>query len=73
VWARGDRAIGIEVKASPTWKPEHATMLKTLLAGRHLTKAHGVYTGGAELKDGPVRVWPINQFLMQLAAGEILG
>jgi predicted AAA+ superfamily ATPase len=33
----------------------------------------GVYTGAAELKDGPLRVLPWKAFLKELAAGNILG
>jgi len=33
----------------------------------------GVYTGSAELKDGPLRIWPIMRFLRALTAGDILG
>ncbi len=32
--------------------------------------ADGVYTGTAELKDGPVRIWPLQRFLRELAAGQ---
>jgi predicted AAA+ superfamily ATPase len=73
VWTRGNRAVGIEVKAATTWRSEYSTSLKTLLADRVLTSAHGVYTGTTELKDGPVRIWPLQRFLRELATGNILG
>jgi hypothetical protein len=42
-------------------------------AGRRSPECRArVYTGTAELKDGPLRVWPVATFLRQLAAGSIL-
>lgn len=73
VWTRGARAIGVEVKASKVWKTGHGAALKSLVADGRLTSGHGVYTGSAELKDGPLRVWPVKPFLARLASGEILG
>jgi hypothetical protein len=32
----------------------------------------GVYTGTVALKDGPLRVLPLNKFLSELAAGRVL-
>ncbi len=32
---------------------------------------YGVYTGDAELKDGPLRVWPVKRFTKLLAAGDL--
>ncbi|MCC7519943.1 MAG: ATP-binding protein [Verrucomicrobiae bacterium] len=73
IWTRAQRVVGIEVKAAATWRGEYSASLKTLLADKILTSAHGVYTGPVELKDGPVRVWPLHRFLQQLATGTILG
>jgi hypothetical protein len=39
---------------------------------RIIQKGFGVYTGSAELKDGPLRVLPVKSFLRALAAGDIL-
>ena len=73
VWTRGDRAVGIEVKAAGTWRNEHGTTLKALIAADVLTSGHGIYTGADELKDGPLRVWPLKRFLKKLTDGGILG
>lgn len=73
IWTRGRRAIGIEVKASATWRREYGGALKVLIADRVLTAGHGVYTGSSELKDGPIRVWPLTSFLRELTAGSIIG
>ncbi len=73
IWTRAGRAVGIEVKAASTWRPEYSSALKSLVEQGVLTRAHGVYTGTAERKDGPVRVWPVLSFLRELAKGTILG
>ena len=72
VWTRGSRAVGVEVKASTTWRREDGAALKKLAEAGVLTAGHGVYTGARELKDGPVRVWPLHRFFAQLTAGHIL-
>lgn len=72
VWTRGNRAVGIEVKAASTWRSEHGSALKALIAEDVLTSGHGIYTGGAELKDGPLRIWPLKRFLKELTDGGIL-
>jgi predicted AAA+ superfamily ATPase len=73
VWTRGNRAVGFEVKASTTWRTEYGSTVKGLMADGVLTSAHGIYTGPAELKDGPLRVWPLMRFFKELASGNILG
>ena len=73
LWIRGKLAIGIEVKASTRWRNEFGGPLKSLAAGRVVQSSFGVYTGGVELKDGPLRVLPLKTFLKKLAAGNILG
>ncbi len=73
VWTRARRAVGVEVKAaSRRWRSGFGAALKTLLADRIVQTGIGVYTGTVELKDGPVRVLPIRQFLDELAAGRVL-
>ena len=37
------------------------------------TDAFGVFSGSAELKDGPIRVLPLERFLVSLADGDSLG
>lgn len=76
VWTRGGRAVGIEVKSSSTWRPEYSTALKGLVAQGLVAQgvvkhAHGIYTGTAQRKDGPVRVWPVLSFLRELSKGSI--
>ena len=40
--------------------------------GSHRAIGFGVYTGGVELKDGPLRVLPVKKFLAELARGNVL-
>lgn len=72
VWTRGAHAVGIEVKAAAIWRKEHGAALKGLVDHGLLTAGHGVYTGSVELRDGPLRVWPIMEFLRALTTGDIL-
>ena len=73
VWTRGRRSVGIEVKASSTWRSEYGTVLKSLLLAGNLDAGYGVYDGSVELKDGPLRVLPIASFFRTLAGGDIIG
>jgi uncharacterized protein len=72
VWSRASRAVGVEVKASATWKREFGGTLKGLIADGVVTRGFGVYTGTAELKDGALRILPVHAFLSELAAGRVL-
>ena len=73
IWTRAKRSVGIEVKSSPTWRHDFGGPLKSLIAARIVGKGFGVYTGAAELKDGPLRVLPLKTFLERLAKGDVLG
>ena len=72
IWTRGARAVGIEVKAATTWRREYGAALKGLIDQGVLSAGYGVYTGLVELKDGPLRIWPVMRFLRELTAGNIL-
>ncbi len=72
VWTRGGHSIGVEVKASRQWKPEHGRALRELREQKTLTQCHAVYLGDTPQQDGPVSVWPLFAFLDQLSAGRIL-
>jgi predicted AAA+ superfamily ATPase len=73
VWTRGARAVGVEVKSSATWRREFGGPLKALVADGVIRSGFAVYTGTAELKDGPLRVLPLITFLRELALGRVLG
>lgn len=72
IWTRANRAVGIEVKAAPAWRPEFGGPLKGLIADRIVKKGFGVYTGTAELRDGPLWVLPLKRFFKALAEGDVL-
>lgn len=72
IWWRAARAVGVEVKASATWKREFGGPLKGLIADGVVTRGFGVYAGTAELRDGALRILPVHAFLGELAAGRIL-
>ncbi len=72
VWSRGKLTVGIEVKASPRWRPEYGRALTDLHGAGVLSSCWGVYLGETALVDGPVRVLPLRAFLGELAAGRVL-
>jgi len=72
VWTRAARACGIEVKASRRWRREDGTALKQMVDEGVVRGGFGVYLGDAPLKDGPIEVLPLRDFLARLAAGKVL-
>jgi predicted AAA+ superfamily ATPase len=72
IWTRARKAIGIEVKSSGQWRG-YGGPLKSLIDAGMIHSGFGVYSGKAELKDGPLRILPLKKFLKELSAGNILG
>ncbi len=72
IWTRGGHAVGIEVKASPRWRPEFGRALADLHGAGVVSACYGVYTGDRPLRDGPVRVLPLHSFLSRLSSGAVL-
>jgi predicted AAA+ superfamily ATPase len=72
VWTRGAHAVGVEVKAATTWRREYGASLKALIVQGTLQAGYGTYLGAAELKDGPLRIFPLRRFLKELASGQVL-
>jgi len=72
VWSRGKRAVGIEVRASPGWRPEFGRALAERRGAGVLSDCFGVYLGERARQDGPVRVLPLHAFARELTAGRIL-
>jgi hypothetical protein len=54
------------------WRREFGGSLKSLIEDSIVQSGFGVYSGTAELKDGPLRVLPLKKFLTELAAGHVL-
>jgi predicted AAA+ superfamily ATPase len=73
IWERGKRRVGIEVKASRTWRREFGSTLHTLREEKTLTTSFGVYTGKERLKDRGIGVLPVAEFMRALSEGDILG
>ena len=71
IWTRAKRAVGIEVKMSERWRSEFGAPLKGLVEEGIVQTGFGVYTGPVELKDGPLRVLPLPQFLKLLGKGDL--
>jgi len=72
VWTRGPHAVGLEVKAATAWRTEYGASLKALLAQGSLQAGFGTYMGAVELKDGPLRIFPLKRFLNELTSGHVL-
>lgn len=72
VWTRGNRAVGIEVKASDRWRPEFGGSLKGLISDKIIRSGFGIYTGSVELRDGPLHVLPLRQFFKRLNNGDVI-
>jgi predicted AAA+ superfamily ATPase len=72
VWQRAGHAVGIEVKASTTWRREYTRTMADLHSAGVLSRCYGVYLGEHAQQDGPVRVLPLAAFLSELAAGKVL-
>ncbi len=73
VWERGDKRIGIEVKASKRWRSEYGAALDDLKKEGRLTAAFGVYAGRERQKERGLTVLPFVEFTRELTAGKILG
>jgi predicted AAA+ superfamily ATPase len=71
VWTRARHAVGIEVKSSDRWRSGFGGPLKGLIKDGVVRNGIGVYTGTAELKDGPLRVLPLKRFLKVLTEGTL--
>ena len=62
----------MEVKAATLWRTEYGSSLKALVSEGRLKAGYGIYLGASELKDGPIRVFPMKPFLKELTSGNIL-
>lgn len=72
VWTRGRSSVGIEVKASATWKSDFGSALEEMRSEGVVQRAFGVYLGREPLKKLGVEVLPLVEFLRKLAAGQVL-
>jgi predicted AAA+ superfamily ATPase len=72
VWWHGRRVVAIEVKHGRSYRREYKKGIDAFLAGR-AARSYIVYGGNQELEVDVTRVLPVEIFLRQLHAGEILG
>jgi predicted AAA+ superfamily ATPase len=73
IWTRGETAVGIEVKAGRQWRGEFSRALKEMAAEQRLARCFGIYRGPHRLQDGPVTVFPVMEFMKELASGLVIG
>lgn len=71
IWARADRAVAIEVKSASQWRGEYSGALRRALDEKAVTRGFGVYLGSRSLREGQVQVFPIQEFLKRLWAGNV--
>ncbi len=72
IWSRGDTAVAIEVKAAARWRQEYSRALVGALEQKMISQAYGVYLGNNALRAKQLRVYPLQEFLRRLWAGEVL-
>lgn len=72
VWTRANRSVGIEVKSGSRWRQHDGAALKQLVEQKTVRRGVATYLGEARLRDGPLEVLPIAEFLRRLEAGKIL-
>ena len=72
IWTRGKHAVGIEVKASERWRTEYGRPLADLQRAGVVAGCYGIYLGDRALRDGPIRVLPLQAFLRELGRGRVL-
>ena len=67
-----DQRIGIEVKASLTWKKEFGKHLKVAKSEKFVDRSVGVYLGEKKLYDNDIEVYPVFEFLKLLEKNKLL-
>jgi predicted AAA+ superfamily ATPase len=67
IWSGPVSSVAIEVKAATTWRSADGVALKDLHRRKVVPRVVGVYRGDHPLRDGPVHVWPVRDFLARLA------
>lgn len=70
--AKGNKLIGLEVKATKKWKTEYNKSLQTLLEAKKIKSAFGVYMGKEKLKYGQIDVYPVEEFLTLIRTENII-
>lgn len=68
VWQRGDRRVGLEVKASERWRSSDGDGLRALDEAVGLDRRVVVYLGDRRLQDRGIEVLPFWEFIAELGA-----
>ncbi len=66
------RKVGLEIKASATWKKEFGRHLNKALKENTVQRALGVYLGEQKLKHHAIEVYPLSDFLKILQKNQVL-
>jgi predicted AAA+ superfamily ATPase len=72
IWTRAERSLGIEVKSGSRWRLHDGAALKQLVEQGTVRRGLATYLGDTALRDGPLEVLPVADFLRRLNAGELL-
>ncbi len=72
IWSRADTSVAIEVKAADQWRREYSSPLRRALEEKTVSRGYGVYLGNRSLREGNVRILPLQEFLDHLWAGQVL-
>jgi predicted AAA+ superfamily ATPase len=67
----GKKKIGIEIKASQSWKKEYDHSLGVLVSEKKIDKAFGVYLGEHKINSGKIQVLPLLDFLNLLNSDKL--
>ena len=66
IWTGPKHSVGIEVKASPTWRRSYVAPLLELQERKVIRRAVGVYEGEHAQRHGALEVLPLREFLERL-------
>ena len=74
IWTRGKRAVGVEVKASPTWRHDFGGPLNSAASGRS-RRAGGLRRlhGDGRIERRSLGRLPLQRFFKELTSGRVLG
>ena len=73
VWHYGDSIVAIEAKSTPRYRRQQRKGIDSLRATKALKAAYIVNLGHDELLSDDVRILPLQKFLQELHAGNVIG
>lgn len=72
VWQSPTNAVAIEVKAGDRWRRNELAPLRELVEQGRVGRGFVVYGGTETLREGPILILPVKEFMMRLASGDLL-